>query len=446
MKNLDILLYEWKHFTRNPFKVVALLLFTVAGVYGLHNGAKLYREQTSEIERIRENSREQRQEYIAYYEEGKSGPDERPWIDLTTPRWAIWYSNTYHFKMPSPALVYSIGQAEQYGFHKRITYMASPYDADMTKEIANPERLQIGTLDFSFAVLFLLPLLLLVLVYDLQSSESEQGFLPLIEVQTTSKNTWLLSRMAFYIGFAFLVIVALAFYGAFLTDVLTTARGAFFQIVVHSLFYLLLWSVMYFFILRTGKSILGNTLQMVGVWLLFAFIIPASVHQWMSLSKPANLMTDFIDAQREDREQLFEQPDSVIQAQLYRLFPEIVDSPVARDSAKSYKAMNESGSALVNELKKKSIAPIEAENQEKNELIQNTYWFNPVTLFQNKFNAISQTHYTDYQQFRNDIQALVDQQITSLVLDTWHAVKVDKAKYLEYNKSLATSDIDHSTR
>ena len=60
-------------------------------------------------------------------------------------------------------MVYSLGQAEQYGYYKRVTLFSSPYDADLSEELANPERLQTGTLDFAFVLLFLSPLLLLAL-------------------------------------------------------------------------------------------------------------------------------------------------------------------------------------------------------------------------------------------------------------------------------------------
>ena len=173
MSGLSIFLYEWKHFVRSPFKVIALVLFVLAGAYGLHNGASLYKKQMAEIEEIQENIDKDRQEYVAYYDEGKPGPDDAPWVDMSEPFWAVWFSYIYHFKTPSSALVYSMGQAEQYGFYKRVTFLASPYDADMTKEIANPERLQVGTLDFAFSLLFLLPLLLLILLYNLKSAETE---------------------------------------------------------------------------------------------------------------------------------------------------------------------------------------------------------------------------------------------------------------------------------
>ncbi len=437
MKSLVIFLYEWKHFTRSPFKVVALLLFIVAGVYGLHNGAALYQQQAMEIAKIEADAAEARQEYIAYYEQGKKGPEQRPWIDVSTPFWAIRYSGIHHFKKPSPAMVYSIGQAEQYGFYKKVTFWSSPYDADMTKEIANPERLQTATLDFSFTLLFLLPLLLLILLYNLQSAESEQGFLPLIEVQVGKKSTWLLSRIAFYLILTFLASVVLVLYGGTLTPVWNAAPKALGQVLLFLVGYLFLWTALYYPMLRLGKSIVGNTLPMVGIWLLLAFIIPATVHQWVSLSKPTNLMTDFIDAKRDKQEQLFQQTDSLLRAQLNDLFPEISISAAAQDSLKSYYAMNQSGAALANELVKESIAPMEQDQQEKNELIKATYYINPITFFQNKLNTITQTHYDDYQNYRNEIQILIDKQNRTLVLDIWNEQKVDKQIFLNYQENLS---------
>ena len=147
-------------------------------------------------------------------------------------------------------------------------------------------------------------------------------------------------------------------------------------------------------------------------------------------------MTDLIDAKRDERQQLFNLPDSVFEAKLDALFPEIVDSPVAKDSTKRNGAYNNSASALVNELMKKSIAPIEADNRAKNELVRTSYWFNPITFFHNRFNTISQTHYNDYQNYRDKIQTLIDRQIQTMVLDTWNDVKVDKRKYVLYHEIL----------
>ena len=440
MKNLNIFLYEWKHFIRNPFKIVALLLFVLASIYGLHNGADLYEKQTTEIEKINQKAEEQKAKILSYYDKGEKSPEGRPWVDFTTPFWAIWNVPTYTFKTPSPALVYSIGQSEQYGFYKQISVWASPFDADMAEEIANPERLQTGTLDFAFALLFLLPLLLLILTYNIKSTEAEQGFLSLIYVQTVSKNAWLLSRMLFYVSMLLLVTFALISYGAMLTSVFANAIDAFLQMLFYTLLYLAFWAAIYFIILQKGISILGNTLQMVGFWLFFTLIIPATVHQFVGITKPVNLMTDLIDVQRDGREKLFAQPDSVIDGKIFMLLPELKESKLANDTTKRLMLRNYSASALANQMVKEVTEPIAKENQDKNAIIRQSYWFNPLTFFQNQFNVIAQTHYQDYETYRKDIQGLVDKRISIMISDIWNDVKVDKEKYVEYNKIFSAAN------
>ena len=58
-----------------------------------------------------------------------------------------------------------------------------------------------------------------------------------------------------------------------------------------------------------------------------------------------------------------------------------------------------------------------------------------MTYFQNKLNHLSETHYDDYQIYRNDIQKLIDKRVKVLVFDIWNDIKVDKIKYLEYSKT-----------
>lgn len=119
------------------------------------------------------------------------------------------------------------------------------------------------------------------------------------------------------------------------------------------------------------------------------------------------------------------------------MFPVIEESPVAKDSTKIDFARNRSYSALVNELIKQSIATIEFDNQDRNQLIRATYIINSITFFQNQMNSISETHYEDYQDYRNEIQTLIDRQIQTLVLAIWNDVKVDQKKYREYYQKLS---------
>ncbi|MCH2228754.1 MAG: hypothetical protein MK105_00315 [Crocinitomicaceae bacterium] len=440
MKSLSIFLFEWKHFVRSPFKVAAFLLFVVASVYGLHNGASLYESRKAEIEKINQVIEQDREENITFYEAGEKGPKDKPWVNLNTPFWATLLSKTYKFKTPSSALVYSTGESEQYGFYKQIDIWASTMDSDMTKEIANPERLQVGTLDFSFALLYLLPLLLMILLYNIRSSEAEQNFLTLIQVQTASVSFWLLSRVIFYLLLLNFSIVLLLIYGALLTDVFSNEGSAFWQMLFYSLLYLFFWGIIYYLILRKGARIMNNTLKMVGIWLLLTIIVPAISLQWITIKKPVNLMTDFINASRDETRDLYDLSDSVLLGKLDVLYPEELKGSEEERKVKIGKIKRVAFSALSNEILKERIASIEANNEIKNQKVRATYLFNPVIFFQNKFNKLSCSHYDNYRQFREEIQCLIDKQIQLVLFDTWKGVHVDKTKYIYYTKELVKNN------
>lgn len=436
MRSLNIFLYESKHFIRNPFKIVALLLFIIASIYGLYNGADLYEKQNAEIERINKEVEIKKATTLSYFDNKQKGPKNRPWVNVTTPYWAISSTPTYHFKKPSPAIVYNIGQTEQYGFYKAIGTSSSPYDADMAKEIANPERIQSGNLDFAFAILFLLPLLLLILLYNIKGQEAEQGFLPLVFVQTGSKNWWMISRTVFYAIIILLVLFSLMVYGAVLINISMTSH-AFWSIFFWTSLYLLFWLIIYFLILKYGKNTISNTLQMIGVWLLFSFIVPAAIQQWISIEKPTNLMIDIIDTKRDKTDEIYEQSSELTNQQLFSLYPNLKQTKAANDTLLLKRVRRNSIRALINDAMKNATANIEEDNRSKNQLIAKTYWFNPLTYFQNKFNHLSGTHYDDYQSYRNDIQHLVDKRIETMIFDIWNNVKIDKTKYLEYIKTFS---------
>ena len=98
-----------------------------------------------------------------------------------------------------------------YGFYKEITFWSSTYDNDMVEEISNPERILTGTVDFSFLVIYLLPVLLIALTYNIGGLERDAKFERLIAIQTGSLSKWLLLRFSFYVVLLFLTIIVLMF-------------------------------------------------------------------------------------------------------------------------------------------------------------------------------------------------------------------------------------------
>ena len=434
MTFVNIFLLECKHFIRSPFKVIAIFLFILASVYGIHNSVSLYQTQINEIDKIEIRVSKERQEFVKkHLAEDQSTLQNNNSRDYTSPYWALRQFPLYHFKKPSPSMVFSIGQSEQYGFYKRITFNSSPYDNDLSEEIANPERLQIGTFDFSFALLFLLPLVLVILLFNIKSNEIEQGFMSLIEVQVLSKNSWIVARVGFYSFLALLISYGLILYGSLLMASLQPIKTAMVPMMLYTFFYILFWSALFLFIIIKNKNLLSIILKMSFSFILFVFVTPGIVHQLLSINYPVNLMTDLIDV-RDQRQELYGKPHDAINSQLKIIYPQIENGSIMNDSLKVKSALSQSIPALVNSIKKNNIGIVEKEIRSKIDFVNKFNIINPIVFFQNKINALSKSHYDNYQAYRNEIQFLIDKQINVLIEDIWSGRKVDESRYTEYSK------------
>jgi len=92
MKTMNIFLYELKHFSRSIAKLFAYVLFVLASVYALYNGFDLQNKHQETIQNIEQKKQEEITKALAWFDEGKKGPEDRPWMDITTPFWASWFT------------------------------------------------------------------------------------------------------------------------------------------------------------------------------------------------------------------------------------------------------------------------------------------------------------------------------------------------------------------
>jgi ABC-2 type transport system permease protein len=423
---------EFKHFSRSPFKITSLLLFVAAAIYGLQNGYNLFRKHHAEIIAIKAKNVETVKKVSGWFDAGKTGPEDRPWINVSSPFWAIWNAPATATKEPSPLMPFTIGQTEQFGYYKPVTNWSSTFDSDLAEEIANPERLSAGTLDFGFAVLYLLPVLLIVLLFNVVGLEKDLGFYRLIQVNAVSKKTWLIARFTFYFLSIIVVLFGLMIPYAFLTNTFQNNSAAFLSFFFHIVLYALIWFVFFYFINVSGNGSPNHALKMIAVWISLCIVIPGGVHQIASLKYPANYMTDYINASRDETYKLWELPSDSVRQRLLVLYPKLADTRHGKDSISDRDIVDNSSSGLVNDLMKNTALTIESHNEDKNQFIRKSYLINPVCFFQNKLNALANNDYYAYQRFREIIQSKIDKKVNAILFDCWNKEIVTKEKYLHY--------------
>ncbi|MEM6525242.1 MAG: hypothetical protein AAF693_15670 [Bacteroidota bacterium] len=427
-----LIYFEWLHFSRNTARPIAILLFLLASLFGCYNGFKSYQERTNEIEAIDNRKWETIAEAEGWFDEGKTGPEGRPWVDINTPFWSMWYATHYLIQEPKSIMIFNLGQSEHFGYYKRVTMWTTAFDDDLTAEISNPELVQLGSLDFTFVWFYLMPLLLIVLTYSTKGLEQDLGFIPLLKVQIPSLHIWLLQRIL-TTGFGLLILLsALIFIPALLISGLSFSNGLINIWSVYGL-YLVLWLALVYLIMRFSKGQADQALKMIGIWLVFTVAIPGLVNQYVLLKKPASLMMDMIEAGREGQAEIYDRPEDEILIEAQRIIPGLSKLEAAQyDSLMKQPMINGAYRLVLTEYMSKISDAIIKEQLARNQMIASSYWFNPVTGFHNWANNLTQTGHTSNLDFRRNIKKGGEALQYRLVVDEWKDKKVDKASFETY--------------
>ena len=431
-KYIEIIQSEFLHLVRSPFKVISIILFVFAIIYGCQNGYDLFRTHNAEIMAIKANNNKSIDKMILQYEEIEKGIAEKPRRDPTIPYWAIWNTPSHVFKYPSPMMVFSLGQSEQYGYYKRVTNWSTTFDSDLAEEIANPERMAIGTLDLNFVLIYLTPILIIILLFNIGGLEKDLRFDNLIYLNNISRERWLFARFSFYYLLTMVLLFMLIMPYALFSGVLQGASFQFFNLLFIISLYLLIWFTTFYFINASGNGSSDQAVKMISVWLAFCIIIPGGVHQISSLKHPTNYMTDYLDVSRDQSNKIFELPTETLRKELLKGFPSLQTTLYATDTSLNKGVINRSVSGLVNILNKNVARTIEWSSERKNKFIKSLSWLNPVIFFQNEINALTDTDYYAYKRYRSDIQEMIDKKINLILEDTWNKVEVNKEKYIKY--------------
>ena len=177
----------------------------------------------------------------------------------------------------------SIGQSDINPTVKRITiktFEAQRFDTDLV----NPSSLQAGNLDLTFVVLFLFPLLVIVLTFNLISEEIESGTWKLVTVQAKTTLRFVLSKLWVRMVLLFSLLLFLFFVAQIVLHI--PLDKAFFTLIILSLLYLVFWFALSFFIVCFKKASGFNALLLLSVWLVLLILLPAGVNAYIATKYP----------------------------------------------------------------------------------------------------------------------------------------------------------------
>ncbi len=206
-----------------------------------------------------------------------------------------------HTILPNSALAaLAIGQSDMVPNYYRISYLSKVqfmYDT----EIENPWNLLSGHFDLSFVIVFVLPLLVIGLSFNMLSAEREQGTLRMLFAQPMSLATLIAAKVgARYLALLAIVlplppIVLLAVFPATRTADAMLFMALWAAVVAS---YTLFWFALAALVNAFGRPSSTNALILISGWTLLVLILPIVMNLLVGAIDPAPSRTELASRTR----------------------------------------------------------------------------------------------------------------------------------------------------
>ena len=386
---LHILSFEWKNLWRSNTLKVLLLVVLGAGIYGIYFGKFEIDKQKIRITEVKDYERQKFDSLLVWAKLDTTIAQNKEKYEKAVSPQGVGY--TLHFaycvaNQPSPTSGLCLGQRDLFPSYYRITMTDISRQLN-SGELANPMKLLTGNFDLSYVFVFLFPLLIVALFYNLFAGEKEGGTLSILRSQSPSLLMILISKglmRAFIVfGLALLLLVL-----GFIIQGISLGENTdlFIQWLLFLFGYSLIWMVLMGIVVAMRKSSALSAMLGFGVWLVFTLIAPAMINLFVLTNEPLPNRTEMIHAIRNQSGQNWENPKSYVLDKFYEKNPEFNDGDTI-DFYKWYYA----GFAILdmeaNELKN----GYEKQVSKRNELLKKWEWLAPAAMVHESLSKLSKT-------------------------------------------------------
>jgi ABC-2 type transport system permease protein len=298
-----ILRHEWRLLTTDGSLWLVIGIFAAAIAYGTFNGVRWVRFQHAAIA---ETAREERDRFaaqdatIARLNAGElklSG-----FMDPRNPQTAgSRLGARYAVMPPAPLAALSIGQSDLLPYYFKVTSDAKETVTAGT-ELENPHRLLTGRFDLAFVLIYLYPLLVLAISYNLLSAEKEQGTLSLALSQPVSLAILALGKLTIRFALFLATLAVLAGVAATMAGIDLTSDGALTRVVLWLaavVAYGLVWFALAVLVASFGRPSSTNAMVLAALWLAFVILVPSLLNMGATTWYPVPSRVEMVQAVRE---------------------------------------------------------------------------------------------------------------------------------------------------
>lgn len=273
------------------------------------------------------------------------------------------------------------------------------------EKFSNPLKLLTGNFDLSFLLIYVFPLLIIGLNFNLLSGEKEQGTLPLIQVQKGSILQLLLTRLLFRWMLLLTAFALLTAAGLAMNAMPVKGRDVLSWMVTGAT-YLLVWSMLTFFIISWQRSSAFNAFSLLGCWIFLLIALPAAF-QLFSRAHAADAPS-VASEQREVSNEVWDYPQKQVLDSFYAYYPQYRNER-AYDTGYGGTRRGMAYYEVLQQKMNRFIQPETEQRQQELQDIQRSYLYNPAVYTQSLLNKIAGTDASDQAWFRQEVRRFQDE-------------------------------------
>ncbi len=274
---------EWRILRRDKAALGILLLFAVFVVAAALAGG---RQADSVREGLKRSQEAESIRFQAHFKELKRLEASQEAMTGQDPRDPLWMGQEGAAKIailpPAPLAPVAVGQRDLQPQALRLTtedHLSS--EGENETAMSGPTRLMTGAFDLGFLFVFLFPLVVIALSYELLSGERERGTLAMLLSQPVSQRALVLGKAGARAIALCGVTLVFALLGLLVAGADISGAGAWLHVGLFA-GVLVAWALFWFaaavLINSFGGSSARNALQLVGLWLVLVIVIPGLVH------------------------------------------------------------------------------------------------------------------------------------------------------------------------
>lgn len=395
----QIMKYDWRNLSadRTLWAVAAILAAAIA--YGAHNGSAWTRFQSATLRNAAAEERDRletvKRDMVAA-DAGRISPPA--FLDPRSPA-ALGrrLGPRYAAMPPAPLASLAIGQSDLYPYYFKVS-TASKDTFLNNDEVEHPLHLLSGRFDLAFVILYLYPLLILALSYNLLSGEKEAGTLALTLSQPVGLRTLVAGKLMLRFLFVLALAVVLSLAGVLAGGADLAAEGWMPRLA--------LWVGVvaiygaFWFGLAVGVNALGgssatNAMALSGIWLGLVLLVPSLLNVFIKVAHPIPSRVALINSMRAASSEASAQGSKLLARYLE-------DHPELTDGAANTGDFYVIGIAVQDEVEKKMqpvLAQFDRQLSGQQELLDRYRFLSPAIVTQSALNDLAGTSAHRYKHF-----------------------------------------------